>query len=195
MKLILSIVIVCVAAAVNAATPTPTATVTPTATATASPTPTNTPTPTPTPYQGSEPITVNTATGAVKQTSSHTGTITKPFDFSAVDVRIVPRVTYITSAAQPTINTDQTDVVAITALATAITSMSNNLSGSPHDFQSLVVRIVDNGSPQSITWGPAFVSSQATLPTTTVSGKITTVGLKFNMVLDQWRCLAVDQQP
>jgi hypothetical protein len=45
--------------------------------------------------------------------------------------RITPRVTSETSSATPTINSDNTDVHRVTALATNITSMTTNLTGTP----------------------------------------------------------------
>lgn len=146
-------------------------------------------------FAATEPINVNTADGKVKQTSSGTGVVTKPYDFSAVYARIVPRVLSITSSATPSINTDRYDAVTITALATAITSMTSSLSGTPLNFQKLIIRFKDDGSPHAITWGSSFVSSQATLPTTTVAGKVTTVGLMEDTVKAKWVCLAVDQEP
>lgn len=66
--------------------------------------------------------------------------------------RITPRVTTITSSATPTINTDNCDAVTITALAAAITSMTTNLSGTPSNFDKLIIRIKDNGTARAITW-------------------------------------------
>ncbi len=108
---------------------------------------------------------------------------------------LVPRVTTITSNAVPAINTDQADCVTITALDTAITSMTSGLTGTPVNFQKLIIRIKDDGSPRAITWGASFVSSQAILPTTTVTSKVTTVGLIYDGVKTKWICLAVDQEP
>jgi hypothetical protein len=99
------------------------------------------------------------------------------------------------SSATPAINTDQYDAVTITALATPITSMTTSLTGTPNNFQRLLIRIKDNGTAQGITWGASFVSSQATLPITTVAGKVTTVGLMEDTVKAKWVCLAVDQEP
>src|SRR5690606_11168492 len=55
--------------------------------------------------------------------------------------RVTPRITTISSSATPTINTDNCDCVTITALATNITSMTTNLSGTPVNFQMLKFRI------------------------------------------------------
>lgn len=105
-----------------------------------------------------------------------------------------PRVTTIASSATPTFNTDICDVVSITALAAAITSMTTNLSGTPVDFQQLRIRIKDNGTARAITWGASYVSMTATLPTTTVLSKLTEVMLEWNSVTSLWMCMAVGQE-
>jgi len=108
--------------------------------------------------------------------------------------RITQRVTTITSSATPTINTDNCDDVDITALATAITSMTINLSGAPTNFQKLIIRIKDNGTARAIAWGASYASMGGTLPTTTVLGKVTTVGLIYNTTTSIWGCVAVSQE-
>ena len=122
--------------------------------------------------------------GIVRQTKTQTLT----------NKRITSRVTSITSSATPTINTDNCDVVDITALAAAITSMTTNLSGTPTNFQKLIIRIKDNGTARAITWGASFSSKGGTLPTTTVISKLTTVGLIYNTTSALWECVAVAQE-
>lgn len=109
--------------------------------------------------------------------------------------RFTPRITTIVSSATPTINTDNCDAVTITALAAAITSMTTNLTGTPVNFDMLLIRIKDDGTGRAITWGASFASSQATLPTTTVASKVTTVGLIWDSVKAKWICIATDQEP
>lgn len=109
--------------------------------------------------------------------------------------RFTPRITSISSSATPTINTDNCDAVTITALATAITSMTTNLTGTPVNFDMLLIRLKDDGTLRGITWGASFASSQATLPTTTVASKVTTVGLIWDSVKAKWICIAIDQEP
>ena len=101
------------------------------------------------------------------------------------------RVTEITSSANPTINTDNYNAVTITAQAEDIASMTTNLSGTPTNFQSLLIRIKDNDTARAITWGESFQSGSATLPTTTVVGKTLLVGLKYDSVDNKWTCEAV----
>jgi len=76
--------------------------------------------------------------------------------------------------------------VTITALAEAITSMTTNLSGTPSNFDSLVIRIKDNGTARAITWGTSFEAKGVALPTTTVLSKVLTVGFIYDTVTSKW---------
>lgn len=100
-----------------------------------------------------------------------------------------PRIVTIISNANPTIDTDSYDVVTITAQAVDIASMTTNLSGAPANFQQLLFRIKDDGTARAITWGAKFVPWGVALPTTTVAGKLTTVGFMYNSVTSVWGCL------
>lgn len=124
--------------------------------------------------------------GVVIPSISSTNTLTNK--------RVTPRVTTETSSATPTINTDNADMHTITALATAITSMTTNLSGTPTNGQKLIIRILDNGTARAITWGASFASRGATLPTTTVLSKYTYVGLIYNSTAAVWDCVAVAEE-
>jgi hypothetical protein len=108
--------------------------------------------------------------------------------------RVTPRVTTIVSNATPTINTDDCDAVTITALATAITSFTTNLSGTPTNFQKLIIRIKDNGTARAITWGASFEAKGTSLPTTTVISKLLTVGFIYDTVALTWGCVASAQE-
>ena len=107
--------------------------------------------------------------------------------------RVTPRVGSTTSSATPTINTDNVDQFNITALATNITSMTTNLSGTPTAGQRLLIRITGDATPRTITWGASFVSSGiATLLATTAASKTHLVGLMWDAVISKWVCHAVD---
>jgi hypothetical protein len=107
-----------------------------------------------------------------------------------VSARVVPRVGYVASSATPTINIDLYDAYSITALATAITSMTTNLSGTPTNFQKLIIRIKDDGTARAIAWGASFSDGIVALPTTTILSKTLTVGLIYNTVTSKWECMA-----
>jgi hypothetical protein len=133
--------------------------------------------PPPFPYTGSAAI-----TGSLIVTGSTT-------------TRIVPRVLTITTSLNPSINTDLYDAVSITALNSNISSMTTNLTGTPNNFDKLTIRIKDDGvSSRLITWGAKFVAMGTSLPPSTTTGKITTVGFIYDTVLAAWGCVSIAQQ-
>jgi len=105
--------------------------------------------------------------------------------------RITKRVRSITSAAQPTINTDNCDYVDITALATNVTSMSAKLSGTPTIGQTLWISIVGTAE-RTIAWGDKFEGKL--LPGKVDDGKRLDVGFIWNAVTSKWRCVAVNHE-
>lgn len=100
------------------------------------------------------------------------------------------RTNTVVSNATPSINTDTTDIFTITALATAITSFTTNLTGTPVNGQKLTIRIKDDGTARAITWGASFASRGATLPTTTVLGKYQYNGFIYNSTTSTWDCVS-----
>ena len=108
---------------------------------------------------------------------------------------VAPRVSSETSSATPTINTDNVDAHSITALATAITSFTTNLSGTPTNFQKLLIRIKDDGTARALSFGASFGNGSATLPTTTVAGKTLLVALIYDSVDSKWYCESVGSRP
>lgn len=101
----------------------------------------------------------------------------------------------IVSSATPAINTDLYDKFDITAQATAITSMTTNLSGAPLDMQSLLGRIKDDGTARAIAWGAGYANRGGVLPLTTIVGKITYVMLIYNLAAVVWDCVGTSQEP
>lgn len=100
--------------------------------------------------------------GVVIPSISSTNTLTNK--------RVTRRLTTTNApGATPTTNTDNVDVMNFTGLATAITSMTTNLSGTPVDGDLLEIRFTDDGTPRAITWGASFVATTFALPTTTVA--------------------------
>lgn len=133
--------------------------------------------------------------GTIATLTAPSGTVVGTTDTQTLtNKRVTPRITSITSNATPTINTDNCDFVTITALATNITSMTTNLSGTPTNGQKLVIRIKDDGSARSITWGASFEACGVALPTTTVISKRLTVGLIYDTVTSKWGCVALAQE-
>ncbi|HEY5668150.1 MAG TPA: right-handed parallel beta-helix repeat-containing protein, partial [Candidatus Saccharimonadales bacterium] len=82
--------------------------------------------------------------------------------------RIAPRVSTITSSATPGPAGDTTDLFTVTALATGATFAAP--TGTPSDGQTLLIRIKDNGSAQSLAWNAIYRAGSVLLPSTTVVG-------------------------
>lgn len=104
--------------------------------------------------------------------------------------RINPRVTSETSSATPTINTDNTDIHRVTALAANVTSFTTNLSGTPVHGQGLLVEITGTAA-RTLSWGASFEAGTIALPTTTVSTNMLTVAFVWNSGTSKWRCVGV----
>lgn len=103
--------------------------------------------------------------------------------------RITPRVGTTTSSQTPTINTDNVDMYTITAQTNDITSFTTNLSGTPTNGQKLIIRITGTAA-RAITWGASFAASTVSLPTTTVTTNMLTVGFIYDTVSAKWICSA-----
>jgi hypothetical protein len=105
--------------------------------------------------------------------------------------RINPRVNASTAnSATPTLNTDNFDMMVITAQSVAITSFTTNLTGTPVNGQKLWISVTGT-TAIALTWGASFESSTATLPTTTVATNRLDIGLVWNVATTKWRCVAV----
>lgn len=139
----------------------------------------------------------------ISSSGANTGTINFPSVSTTVTVatltntqtftnkRITRRFVTTTQSATPAINTDNTDIASITALAQAITSMTSSLTGTPSAGDYLMVQITDNGTARAISWGTSFESTTVTLPTTTVISTLLRVGFQWNATASKWDCIAV----
>lgn len=128
-------------------------------------------------------ITIPGTTGSTMVLTTSTQTLSNK--------RVTRRFVATTQSATPTINTDNTDISSITALAQAITSMTTNLSGTPVAGDYLQIQITDNGTARAITWGASFASTTVTLPTTTVISTLLRIGFQWDTVAAVWQCIAV----
>ena len=149
-------------------------------------------------------LTNKTLTAPVMSTIVNTGTLTIPTSTDTLvgrattdtltNKRVTIRTNTVASSATPSVNTDTTDEFTITALAVAITSMTTNLTGTPVNGDMLLVRIKDNGTARSITWGVSFRQCGATLPTTTVISKTLYILFIWNSTDSIWDCVSTAQQ-
>lgn len=107
--------------------------------------------------------------------------------------RIPKRILVVTQSATPSTNIDNGDIIQITGLAQAITSMTTNLTGTPYDGQMIMWQITDNGTARAITWGASFASTTgSTLPTTTVISTMLRVITQYNLATSKHECQYVN---
>jgi hypothetical protein len=108
--------------------------------------------------------------------------------------RTTKRVQSVANAATVTPDADANDVVDITAIAQAFTIA--NPSGTPTNFQQLIIRIKDNATARAITWGNGYVAGGVALPSTTVLSKILNLGFQYNTAnaLNKWQLVASSQE-
>lgn len=138
-------------------------------------------------------VLLGNGTGALQAVAPSTAGYILGSTGSTWQAQPLTRINSTASSATPAINTDTTDQFNITALAAAITSMTTNLTGTPRDGQHLLIRIKDNATARTITWGASFVSSGvATLLATTVISKTHLIGLIYDSAATKWVCVAVD---
>lgn len=118
--------------------------------------------------------------GVTVPTISSTNTLTNK--------RITKRLVAVSGpGATPSTNTDNTDIAKFTSLATNITSMSTNLTGTPVEGDMVMYQFLDNGTARTITWGASFVSTTVTLPATTVLSTLLRVLVQYNG--STWSCI------
>jgi hypothetical protein len=107
---------------------------------------------------------------------------------------VTPRVTSITSSATPTYDVTACDILNITALAEDVTSMTDNCTGTPVNFQALIVQILDNGSSRNITWGDKFSAMAYDIPSATTASKALKIGFLDDTVKSVWGCVGIQQE-
>lgn len=124
--------------------------------------------------------------GAVEEITVGTG-----LTLSGGTLSAAPNVQSVSSAATVT-PTASNDLVKITAQTVALTLAVP--TGSPVEGQALMIRIKDNGTARAITWTSGTGGYRAigvTLPTTTVAGKTTYIGLIYNSDDSRWDAIGV----
>lgn len=149
-------------------------------------------------HTGTQTLATISDAGTAAAANTGTGAGNVP-TVAQADVRYKPAPVLITltSSATPAIAVGTVGAeinVSITALTAAITSMTLGLTGTPTNFQKMIVRIKDDGTARAIAWGASYASRGAALPTTTVAGKLLTVGFLYNSVTSLWGCVAVGQE-
>lgn len=121
------------------------------------------------------------------------GVVTETATQTLTNKTIIKRILVVTQSATPSTNIDNGDIIQITGLAQAITSMTTNLTGTPYDGQMIMWQITDNGTARAITWGASFASTTgSTLPTTTVISTMLRVITQYNLATSKHECQYVN---
>lgn len=67
-------------------------------------------------------------------------------------------------------------------------------SGSPADGDTLLIRVKDDGSGETLAWNAIYRSVVGTLPATTTASKTSYIGLVYNSADSKWDCLAAGEE-
>lgn len=112
--------------------------------------------------------------------------------FLALADNLKPRVSASATATTLTINADSFDCISVTALASALTL---TWSGTPVDFQGMIIRLKDNGTARALTFtSTKFEAKGTALPTTTVAGKVLTVAFLYDSVTGKFGCVGAQKE-
>jgi hypothetical protein len=131
------------------------------------------------------------ATGGATPGTTFDGSVARTVDYSTVGAAAKnPAGQTITTAASIT-PTFSDDFVAVTAQAGALTI--NNPTGTAVDMYGLVIRIKDNGSTRTLTWGSQYRGVGVTLPTSTTANKVVYLGMIYNAAETKWDVVSVAQ--
>ncbi len=95
------------------------------------------------------------------------------------------RVDSISTSATPTINIDNFNVFKINSLGANITSIT--LTGTPSDYQELILQIKDNGAQKNLNFGSQFIfSSDLPQPANTQAGKYMVCTFMYVSTFSKW---------
>jgi hypothetical protein len=142
-------------------------------------------------YQGAEGIGTQGAQGATGAQGAQGATGSQGATGNTLPA---PRVQSVANASTFTPDINSYDCLDITAVAQAFTVADP--SGTPVNFQKLIIRIKDDASARAITWGSAYVAGGVAKPTTTVASKILNLGFIYNAAnsLNKWQLVASAQE-
>jgi hypothetical protein len=131
-----------------------------------------------------------TGSAVISSTVDISGNTTVTSNGSAYTGRYNPRsfTTTSTTTLTPNINTEE--ICSLTAQATTLTIA--NPTGTAVNGQKLIIRLTDNGTARTITWGNAYRFSTAlTAPSLTSGGSLTLyLGFMYNSTAAKWDCIA-----
>jgi ribosomal protein L21E len=105
-------------------------------------------------------------------------------------LRIAPRISASASTATLTPNIDSFNIYDLTAQAAALTLA--NPTGTPNNGDILIIRLKDNGTSQTISYGTAYtnISGLSNLAATVV-GKWHVIGMMYNAATTGWQIVSI----
>lgn len=144
-------------------------------------------------------LTANTLTYVDTNNILNTATIGTGLTFSSgvlsttSTIPVVSTTTVITTATSSIIDVSTPNTYySVTSLSSAIIFTT---SGTYSNFDKILIRIKDNGTARALTFDPAFFEAKGmALPTTTVLGKVITIGFIFDSVTNKYGCVSVAQE-
>jgi hypothetical protein len=139
---------------------------------------------------GTASININGTVGATTRNTGDFTALTASTGISSS--RINPRTSSTTSTATLTPDISAFDQYNLTAQAVGLTVAAP--TGTPVDGNKLIIRILDNGTGQSISWNATYTVIGTTLPTTTTANKMIYVGCIYNSTNTRWDVVAVTTQ-
>jgi hypothetical protein len=139
---------------------------------------------------GTASININGTVGAATANTGAFTTLTASTNLSST--RINPRTSGTASTATLTPDISAFDQYNLTAQAAGLTVEAP--TGTPVDGNKLIIRILDNGTPQTITWNATYTVIGPTLPTTTTANKMIYVGCVYNSTNTRWDVIALATQ-
>ena len=145
---------------------------------------------------GAAPATTTTGTGVVTALGNNAnatgGFATINGTATFTNKRIDPRTSSSASTATLTPDISSFDQYNLTAQAVGLTVAAP--IGTPVDGNRLIIRILDNGTGQTISWNATYTVIGVTLPTTTTANKMVYVGCIYNSTNTRWDVDAVATQ-
>ena len=102
----------------------------------------------------------------------------------------VNRAQSVTSAATVTPNADKDDIVTVSAQAEHIRFANPSPAYTVGNGQKLIIRIKDDGTARTITWGDEYRAIQSSLPSSTRANKTLYLGFIYNLADTKWDLVA-----
>lgn len=139
----------------------------------------------------SNPITFNNAGGGAASGSTADGSAAVTISWNTLGA--LPQTPRLQAAGSNSITpTFSNDLVQRLAANGAITL--NNPTGTAIEGHGMIIRLRDDGTARAISYGTQYRAVGVAMPTTTVSGKLTVIGIQFNNTDTKWDVVSVAQE-